>query len=86
MLDIDDIMRILSIDLLGVVIDDEEVIAAANRGVPVTMNPDNNAGQAYRNITRRILGESVPLMSIQTETAPVGFWARLMMKFGMKKA
>ncbi|MFP3394242.1 septum site-determining protein MinD, partial [Brevibacillus sp. SIMBA_076] len=43
MLDIDDIMRILSIDLLGVVIDDEEVIAAANRGVPVTMNPDNYA-------------------------------------------
>ena len=86
MLDIDDIMRILSIDLLGVVIDDEEVIAAANRGVPVTMNPDNYAGQAYRNITRRILGESVPLMSIQTETAPVGFWARLMMKFRMKKA
>ena len=86
MLDIDDIMRILSIDLLGVVVDDEEVISAANRGVPVTMNPENYAGQAYRNITRRILGESVPLMSIQTEKDSVGFWARLMMKFGMKKA
>lgn len=77
MIDIDEIMRILSIDLLGVIADDEEVIAAANRGVPVTMNPDNNAGQAYRNITRRLLGESVPLMSLPTNAPRIGFWARL---------
>lgn len=65
MLHIDDIVQILSIDLLGIVIDSDEVIKAANTGEPVALEPNNKASIAYRNIARRILGESVPLQSLE---------------------
>ncbi len=65
MLDIDDICATLAIDLLGVVPDDEYVIKAANSGEPTVMNPNSKASIAYRNIARRILGDSVPLMMLE---------------------
>lgn len=65
MLDIDEVCSILAIDLLGLVPDDEQVIKAANTGEPTVMNPDSRAAMAYRNIARRILGDSVPLMPLQ---------------------
>jgi septum site-determining protein MinD len=64
MLDIDEICQILAIDLIGVVPDDEHVIKAANEGEPTVMNPSSKASIAYRNIARRILGDTVPLMSL----------------------
>jgi septum site-determining protein MinD len=63
MLDVDEIANILAIDLLGIVPDDEEVIKSANHGQPVVMNPDYKAAIAYRNIARRILGESIRLFA-----------------------
>ncbi len=65
-LDVNDITTHLSIDLLGIVLDDEKVISSSNKGEPVVMNPANPAAIGYRNIARRILGESVPLMSVDT--------------------
>jgi len=65
MLDIDEICAVLAIDLLGLVPDDEHVIKAANNGEPTVMNPDSRAAIAYRNIARRILGDTVPLMPLQ---------------------
>jgi septum site-determining protein MinD len=62
MLDIDEIIQVLAIDLIGIVPDDEHVIKAANSGEPTVMNPDSKAAIAYRNIARRILGDTVPLM------------------------
>src|SRR5690625_686963 len=67
MMDIDDIVQVLSIDLIGVVMDDEEVIKASNLGEPVVMHPNIKSAVAYRNIARRILGESVPLQSLEEE-------------------
>ncbi len=64
MLDIDDIISILSLDLLGIVPDDEHVIRAANQGEPTVMRPDSPASMGYRNIARRILGDPVPLMNL----------------------
>lgn len=65
MLDIDEVCAVLAIDLLGLVPDDELVIRAANSGEPTVMNPDSRAAIAYRNIARRILGDTVPLMPLQ---------------------
>ncbi|MCD5323721.1 MULTISPECIES: septum site-determining protein MinD [Pontibacillus] len=65
MLDVDEIVTILSIDLLGIVADDDEVIKASNHGEPVAFQPNTKAALAYRNISRRILGESVPLLSLE---------------------
>lgn len=67
MIDIEDIVQLLSIDLIGVVIDDDEVIKASNKGEPIAMNPNSKASIAYRNIARRILGETVPLQSLEDE-------------------
>ncbi|WP_261805723.1 septum site-determining protein MinD [Lapidilactobacillus luobeiensis] len=85
MMSIEAITDHLSVPLLGIVFDDDAVIATANAGTPVTLTPDNPASQGYRNIARRMLGDSVPLMTLQEETpepaiapeAPKGFWARL---------
>ncbi|NDI34029.1 septum site-determining protein MinD [Chengkuizengella sediminis] len=65
MMDIDEVCSILAIDLLGVVPDDQQVIKAGNIGEPTVMNPTSNAAVAYRNIARRILGDSVPLMALE---------------------
>jgi len=68
MLDIDEICQVLAIDLLGIVPDDEYVIKAANAGEPTVMNPNSKASIAYRNIARRILGDSVPLMALEEKS------------------
>ncbi|RKQ37911.1 septum site-determining protein MinD [Oceanobacillus halophilus] len=67
MIDIDDIVQLLSIDLIGIVIDDEEVIKASNKGEPVALHPNIKSSIAYRNIARRILGETVPLQALEDE-------------------
>ncbi|MFC0212594.1 septum site-determining protein MinD [Paenibacillus chartarius] len=65
MLDIDEICSVLAIDLLGIVPDDEYVIKAANTGEPTVMSADSRASLAFRNIARRILGDTVPLMPLE---------------------
>ncbi|WP_181349716.1 septum site-determining protein MinD [Thalassobacillus sp. CUG 92003] len=81
MLDVDEIVSILSIDLLGIVIDDEAVIKASNHGEPVALKPDTKAALAYRNIARRILGESVPLLNIEDEKSML---AKVKQFFGLR--
>lgn len=66
MLGIDDVLDILRIDLLGIVPDDEEIIVATNRGEPVVFDRRTRSGQAYHNICRRIEGEEVPFMSLNS--------------------
>lgn len=65
MMSIDDIVEILSVDLIGVVPDDDDVVISTNKGEPVSLIHTNKAaGQAYRNIARRLMGEEVPLMDL----------------------
>lgn len=78
-LDVNDITSHLSIDLLGIILDDENVITSSNKGEPVVMDPANPAAIGYRNIARRILGESVPLMSLST--GKPGFFGKLKLIF-----
>lgn len=66
MMNIDDIIDILAINLLGVVPDDENIIVSTNRGEPAVADEKSKAGQAYRNITERILGADVPLLDMDT--------------------
>ncbi|MBS4960441.1 MAG: septum site-determining protein MinD [Clostridiales bacterium] len=67
MMSIDDVTEILAIDILGVVPDDESIVVASNKGEPAVMVEDSLAGQAYRNITRRIMGEDVPLLDLSVQ-------------------
>jgi len=62
MLTVNDIVDILSEDLIGVIPDDENVIVATNRGEPAVLSSKkSSAGNAYKNIARRICGETVPI-------------------------
>ncbi|CAM3735589.1 septum site-determining protein MinD [Cohnella lubricantis] len=80
MLEIDDICQVLSIDLIGIVPDDEIVIKAANQGEPTVLNPSSRAAIAYRNVARRILGETVPLMNLEERS---GMFGRMKKFLGM---
>lgn len=81
MLDIDEICQILAIDLIGIVPDDETIISQANKGEPTVVKPDSRASIAYRNIARRILGDSVPLMVLDEQP---GLWGRMKRLMGGK--
>lgn len=74
MMDIDDIIDILAVDLVGVVPEDDRIVIATNRGEPTVLDSMSRSGQAFRNIARRITGEQVPLMPLEIEE---GFMARV---------
>jgi septum site-determining protein MinD len=65
MMDIEDVLDILHIDLVGVVPDDESIIISTNKGEPIAFDANSKAGQAYRNIARRLEGEDVPFQSFE---------------------
>ncbi len=81
MMSIEDIIDILAVDLLGVVPDDEMIIVSTNRGETVVLNERSRSGQAYRNITMRILGEAVPMMDLNYDS---GFLSKLRRFVGIK--
>jgi septum site-determining protein MinD len=78
MLDISDMLEILSIELLGIIPEDEHIVVSSNRGELATLNAASQAGQAYKNIARRLMGEDVPLLPLENET---GFFKRLTRMF-----
>lgn len=67
MMNIDDMTDILAIDLIGVVPDDEAIVISTNRGEPVVIEDKTLAGQAYKNIVRRIMGEEVELLELDVD-------------------
>lgn len=83
MMDMDDIQDILSVPILGVVPEDEAIVVSTNRGEPAVMDGKARAAQAYKNITRRLLGENVPLMPLEPRNGMVGTLKRLI---GLAKA
>ena len=82
MLDVSDIIETLSIELLGVVPDDKEITVSTNKGEPIVLEESSRAGQAFRNIAKRITGETVPFMNLNEE--PQGFFGSLMKLFKRK--
>lgn len=60
MLDIPDICELLEAELLGVVLEDEEVIICQNHGEPV-MGKHTVSEACYQNVARRINGEEIEI-------------------------
>lgn len=79
MLDTTDVIDILAIDLLGIVPEDPAILVSINRGQPIALDGHSPAGQAFRNIARRLIGEDVPFMSLQPSG---GFIQRLRRALG----
>lgn len=61
MMDMDDILDILAVRLLGVIPEDDHIVVSTNRGEPAVWDKNSRAGMAFRDISRRLLGEEVPL-------------------------
>jgi|SRR5689334_13123472 len=67
MMTIDDVLEILSVPLLGIVPESEEVLRASNLGTPITFgSPASAPAVAYFDAARRLAGEDVP-MSIPSD-------------------
>lgn len=69
MMDVDDVLEILSVKLLGIIPEDQDIIVSTNRGEPVVLREGDKipkATIAYRNIASRIAGEDVPFMELDT--------------------
>ena len=78
MMGIEDMIDILAIGLIGVVPEDECIVVSTNRGEPAVLDNNSRAGQAYRNIARRITGENLPFMNLDDETGLMNKLKKLM--------
>jgi septum site-determining protein MinD len=62
MLNIEDVLEILSTPLLGIIPESEEVLRASNMGSPVTIsNAMSGPARAYLDAARRLKGDDVPM-------------------------
>lgn len=60
MLSVEDVEEILAVPLLGVIPESQAVLKASNQGVPVILDDESDAGQAYDDAVARYLGEDRP--------------------------
>ena len=64
MMSVEDVVEILSCDLIGVIPEDTGIITSTNKGEPIVNDEDAMAGKAYRNVAQRITGENVPFLDL----------------------
>ena len=81
MLSADDVLDLLAIELIGVVPEDESVIIGTNRGAPISLDGKSKAGQAFRNIASRLMGQQVPFLDLD---AAGGLWDQIQRLAGRK--
>ncbi len=76
MMSVEDVLDILSVKLIGVIPDDEQVIVSTNKGEPLVLaEKPSLAGTAYMNVAKRLEGREVEFLKL--ETPPKGIFARL---------
>jgi len=80
MLSAEDVIDLLGIKLIGIVPEDESVIVGSNRGTPVAADGKSRAGQAFRNIGKRLQGVEVPFLDLDSQS---GLWGAIQ-KLGRK--
>ncbi len=68
MMSVEDVTEILAVSLIGAVPDDTEIVVSTNQGEPVS-GTDTPSGQAFFNISRRVLGEEVEIPDFTCETS-----------------
>ena len=75
MLSITDVEEVLGLKTIGVVPESGDVLNASNKGEPVIMDAESNAGQAYDDAVARLLGEQRPMRFTHLEKK--GFFSKL---------
>jgi septum site-determining protein MinD len=74
MLSANDVVELLAIPLIGIVPEDEAVLVSTNHGQPVVLNEKSQAGRAFLNIGKRLLGEDIPWIELDQKA---GLFMRL---------
>ncbi len=75
MLKVEDIIELLGIPFLGVIPESKAVLHNSNQGMPVVLDQDSDAAQAYGDAIKRFLGQDQPHRFLSTDKR--GFFARL---------
>ncbi len=75
MLSVKDVEDILGLKVIGVIPESPDVLQASNQGTPVILEEQSEAGQAYDDAVRRILGENRPYRFLEPKKK--GFLQRL---------
>jgi len=74
MLSIDDVLHILSLPLIGIIPDTEDIVSSTNLGEPIVHNKKSIAGEAFRRIAQRIQGNDIPFIELKKDN---GFFSKL---------
>ena len=74
MLSIKDVEEILGLKVLGVIPESPDVLSASNKGEPVILDMETDAGQAYDDAVLRLLGTERPLRF--TQAGKKGFFSK----------
>ncbi len=83
MLSHDDVVDVLSIDLVGLVPMDDQVVVSTNTGMPLVLRKDSEAGEAFKRIARRLNGQ--PDLPIRAPKVPAGLWGKIGQKLGFAR-
>jgi septum site-determining protein MinD len=81
MLSAEDVLDLLAVRLIGIVPEDETVLMGTNRGAPIALEAKSAAGQAFRNIAQRLLGQDVPFLDLDNKGS---LWTRIQRLAGRK--
>ena len=71
MMSVEDVVEILSAELIGIIPEDTGIITSTNKGEPIVNDEKSLAGRAYMNVARRIIGEEVEFLNLEEETSVV---------------
>ncbi len=74
MMSVEDVVEILSSELIGIIPEDIGIITSTNKGEPIVNDEKSLAGQAYLNVAKRIMGENVEFLNIDE---PQGFVSKI---------
>jgi len=75
MLSIADVEEVLGLKAIGVIPESTDVLNASNKGEPVILETESEAGQAYEDAVARLLGEDRPMRFTTLEKK--GFFSKL---------
>ncbi len=67
MLEVDDVLEILGVKLIGIVPEDERILVSTNLGSPAALDDANRAGSEFRNVARRLRGEEVAYLALEPQ-------------------
>ena len=71
MMSVEDVVEILSAELIGIIPEDTGIITSTNKGEPIVNEEKSLAGMAYRNVAQRIMGNDTPFLNLEEDNSVI---------------